>query len=136
MPAPDIAVDLYSLAVPVLVMRWAAVFASVVGVGSVLPWGLKKLGSQPTPKQRQVFSLAAVALCLLSLPLLLDTYRVEGEDPLAFSEVACTPQNDRLACEDGSVVPLPSGTVQPTPGTLYRLSASRADVYFHPIPTR
>lgn len=130
----DIPFDLYSLAVPVLIGRWGLVAASVVGVGTVLPWALKQIGSPPSPRQRQVFSLAAVAFCLLAIPLLLDTYNIEAQHPDAVTALRCEPLGQELVCDIGVRRTLPPGAGEARKGVLYQLKHTGAFVAYRQTP--
>lgn len=130
----DIPFDLYSRAVPVLVLRWVLVGAGVTGVGSALPWVLRRAGAPLAPRQRQVFSLAAVAFCLLAIPLLLDTYKIEAQAPDAFTALQCMPSGSAWACEDGSSRVLPAAAGEPRQGVLYQLRYTGAFVAYQAAP--
>lgn len=115
----------------VLAIRWAATFAAIVGTGSVLPWLLNRFGFGLTRRHRQVTSLAAMAICLYSIPLLVDTFNIERESAGAFSTQSCNARGAEITCPvyEG---PLPGGYSAQGPGVLFELRYSGVPVHFRP----
>lgn len=99
--------DLQRAAWHVLSLAWALQWALILGIGSLPKWLLPlcrafkwpNLARQVTRYQR-MFALLAVALCLQSAPLLLDTYQLESGEPYAVDEV-CRVSATHLECESG-----------------------------------
>ena len=115
-------VDLFTSAQQALVFRWPLAFAYIVGVGSGVPFLMKKLGRPASPGQRRFLSLFAVALILSTLPMLLDTFNVERRSEQAFRTLDCSTAYVDPECPE-----------QATPGTAVFLRLSGIPIHFEPL---
>lgn len=99
--------DLQRAAWHVLSFAWGLQWALIVGVGSLPKWAVplcRRLSwhrlARKVVRYERVFALLAVALCLQSIGLVMDTYRLEAGEPYSVQET-CQVTSTHLACESG-----------------------------------
>ena len=137
---------LAELAESALMWAWAYKWAAILGVGqapSLIRLGLKYYKRQ-IPAEFHLFNracaLIACLICISSLPLIIDSFKVESGSASAFMRIPCTLQAAvvkpgvavEVQCEDGAIYHLESGgppSVNES-GQLYLLAASKIPVYF------